>query len=129
VGWYEDGLPERDELAAAGGDDAAIGSFYEMCGRIEKVLSRSFYSGAAEVHTELPFAVVIDGSVVQGMLDRVVFDGDLVDVIDFKTDSQVDVERYRPQMEAYRRAVSEIYGGQVRVRLVFVNADDGVREI
>lgn len=93
----------------------------------------------ATLYREWPFAVRLDDAIVQGKIDRLLLyhRGDTVnadsvlaaDILDFKTDA-VDsgavaarVEFYRPQMEAYRRAVSTVFGLEPRritARLLFV---------
>jgi ATP-dependent exoDNAse (exonuclease V) beta subunit len=90
-----------------------------------------------EVQNERVFAVQLDGEVLTGSIDRLVlvYDGDQLvaaDVLDYKTDavaSQDDprfeerVEHYRPQIQAYCRAVSQMTGlpdGSIGARLLFV---------
>jgi ATP-dependent exoDNAse (exonuclease V) beta subunit len=88
------------------------------------------------VHRERRFAVREGDVLINGSLDRLVTwqspDGRVLaaDVIDFKTDRATDVgqldervEFYRPQVDAYRRAVERLYGlepEQVVGRLVFL---------
>ena len=91
-----------------------------------------------EVQNERRFAVATKNELLSGTIDRLVlmYEGDdLVgaDVIDFKTDSvsgekQVDatVEHYRPQLEAYRLAVSKMYRlhpDRISTRLLLLNPD------
>jgi len=76
---------------------------------------------AIRVHREFPFAITHEGSILRGSVDRLVLvqrDGEVVaaDVIDFKTDAFADesalqrkVEHYRPQVNAYRQAVAQIF--------------------
>ncbi len=87
---------------------------------------------------ELPFAVPLGGDFFTGVMDRVVFwesDGVVVgaEVLDFKTGGigpgmeegiPEMAERYRPQVEVYRRALERIYGlpaGAVGAKLVFLS--------
>jgi len=94
------------------------------------------YAPRLMVHRERRFAVREGDVLISGSLDRLVTwqspDGRVLaaDVIDFKTDRATDagqlderVEFYRPQVDAYRRAVERLYGlkpGQVVSRLVFL---------
>ncbi|MEN6406664.1 MAG: UvrD-helicase domain-containing protein [Thermoguttaceae bacterium] len=90
------------------------------------------------VWRERPFAVREGDAILSGSIDRLVTlqDADRVaaaEVVDFKSDviaeddpRAVDArsEIYRPQMEAYRRAVMQLYGlaaERVSVRLLFVD--------
>ncbi len=90
-----------------------------------------------EVWRERPFAVHDGEAILNGTVDRLVvlYDGDrpvAADVLDFKTDRlEADdpqkiedrVEEYRPQLEAYRRAVATLLDlelQQVSARLVLV---------
>ena len=89
-----------------------------------------------ELETERPFAVEREGELLSGCLDRMVlvYKGDQLvgaDVIDFKTDF-VDAnslsertEYYRPQLNAYRQAVSQLTqlsSDKITARLVFVES-------
>ncbi|HSJ10352.1 MAG TPA: UvrD-helicase domain-containing protein [Longimicrobiales bacterium] len=91
---------------------------------------------ATTVEREVPFLLREGDTVVEGFIDRLVLTragGRVVaaDVIDFKTDeldaAAIDarVEHYRPQLAAYRRAVSVMYGlapDVVSARLVFLHS-------
>ncbi|MCH2181865.1 MAG: UvrD-helicase domain-containing protein [Mariniblastus sp.] len=90
-----------------------------------------------EVQNERPFAVYHRGELVQGFIDRLVliYNGaNLIaaDLIDFKTDQVTEenmgqrVEYYRPQLNAYRMAVSRFCHlpiERVTARLLFVASD------
>ena len=92
-----------------------------------------------KVSQERPFAVLDGDTLLRGSIDRLVvlYDGDrpvAADVIDFKTDAvgrdddsalQAAVDTYRPQLDAYRRAVASLLGlapDQISGRLMFVGA-------
>ena len=91
-----------------------------------------------KVSQERPFAVLDGESILRGSIDRLVvlYDGDrpvAADVIDFKTDAvgrdaaalETAVDTYRPQLDAYRRAVVSLFGlepDRVAGRLMFVGA-------
>ncbi len=120
-------------LSRAGYDDPAALEFpADVCRDIRSA------SLQLQVWRERSFAVREQDAVMQGTIDRLVLlsDGEeliAADVIDFKTD-RVDetvggigakVAEYRPQLEAYRRAVSRLSGlGSERIsaRLLFVGA-------
>ncbi|HWA98070.1 MAG TPA: 3'-5' exonuclease, partial [Pirellulales bacterium] len=90
-----------------------------------------------EVHRERGFIVRHENALVRGAIDRLVlvYQGEALvaaDVIDFKTDAVSDsraidqcVERYRPQVEAYRHAAVAITGlpiERIGVGLLFCSA-------
>jgi ATP-dependent exoDNAse (exonuclease V) beta subunit len=92
-----------------------------------------------KVWRERPFALREGDTILNGKIDRLVVltDGGrpvAADLVDFKTDwvSAADpkaietrLEHYRPQLEAYRRAVARLLGlelTQVSARLAFVEA-------
>ncbi len=92
-----------------------------------------------EVRQERPFAVRDGDGILSGTIDRLVilYDDERpvgADVIDFKTDAvslerprgiEKRVEVYRPQVEAYRRAVAELTGlprERISARLLFSQA-------
>jgi ATP-dependent exoDNAse (exonuclease V) beta subunit len=90
----------------------------------------------AEVRREFPLAVPVDGQLMTGFIDRLVLvlRGErcvAADIVDFKTDKlesggdalAAAVEFYRPQINAYRRAVAHTTGlptQRIRGRLVFL---------
>jgi ATP-dependent exoDNAse (exonuclease V) beta subunit len=87
-----------------------------------------------EVENERPFAVNLDGELFGGFIDRLVlvYEGDKLvaaDVIDFKSDPVTvqslgaRIQFYRPQLNAYRRAVSKftkLPADRISARLVFL---------
>ncbi|GIS60305.1 MAG: hypothetical protein CM1200mP2_25300 [Planctomycetaceae bacterium] len=90
-----------------------------------------------EVQCEYPFTINRDGGILNGTIDRLVLlrHGDSIvaaDTIDYKTDyvenqDDIDekVEYYRGQLEAYRNAVSRVFGlddDHIATRLAFVGA-------
>ncbi len=86
---------------------------------------------------ERPFAARVDGRLLTGRFDRVVIEpgengrAARARLIDFKTDRHTPeaVERYRPQMQAYRAALAallEMDASAIEAVLLFVG--DGVAE-
>jgi ATP-dependent exoDNAse (exonuclease V) beta subunit len=105
---------------------------------IRRLLSRSAFGPDARVDRELPFLVRDGEALLEGRVDRQIRssgpDGTRLRVIDWKTDDVGDpsgpaaLERtdfYRPQIEAYRRAVALAEGvtlDRVEACLAFVRA-------
>ncbi|MFR7639139.1 exodeoxyribonuclease V subunit beta [Allobaculum fili] len=62
---------------------------------------------------ECPYCVMEKGTIIHGYMDLVVFDGDTIDILDFKTDAAFDeqslADRYRGQLETYRKAMQSIH--------------------
>lgn len=118
-------------------------SFTKMIERpaIRQLLSRDAYPTDAvlEVLREQPFAVRLDDVVLRGTFDRVVLtrsEGAVIaaELIDFKTDT-VDsrdalaerIAHYRPQIDAYRRALARLYTlapEAITAKLAFVSTGD-----
>lgn len=117
---------------------------------LKHLLSRAFYSTPAiqdsttAVVNERKFAVRVDDRILNGSIDRLVITstgGDIqsADIVDFKTDSLTAgdasavrrrTEIYRPQLMAYRDAVSHIYRlpmEQITARLMYVAIDQQVQ--
>jgi hypothetical protein len=124
-------------------DPAVLG----LPGKIAAEIAAGLESGSVrmKLHREWRFAVRLDDAIVQGFVDRLLLyyradkvSGDKVnadsvvaaDILDFKTDAVEPggaigerVEFYRPQLEAYRRAVAEVFRLDPRrivARLLFV---------
>jgi len=104
---------------------------------LRALLTRPETTGELLVWRERPFCVPLDGELWTGAFDRVVLErkgGAFVraDVIDFKTDKvegeqlEQRVERYRPQLEAYRRVLAHstaLAVDAIRARLFFLEAE------
>jgi ATP-dependent helicase/nuclease subunit A len=149
VGWVEDGVPEYDRLAELArridpdiGDDAIAALASRFADWLEvptvrALLSRTGFVEGASVACEVPF-IHRDGHVMlEGIIDRLVLDSAdgraaAAHIIDYKTDAitagdaetlAARVDHYRPQLEAYRRAVAGMYGielDRIRASLVFL---------
>ncbi|MEE8142819.1 MAG: UvrD-helicase domain-containing protein [Planctomycetota bacterium] len=104
---------------------------------IREALCRPPSPRSCTVLREHPFAVRHEDRLLTGSFDRLVLELEEervvgADLIDFKTDRfpadepgalEARVEYYRPQLQAYRRAVAQLYdlkSGAIRTRLLFV---------
>jgi ATP-dependent helicase/nuclease subunit A len=131
VEWVEDGVPPRSELLAIaarvapealhGEIDPLIDRFHGWISRPElrPALSRSRYPPDSTVERETPFALREGDTLMEGVIDRLVLvrEGARItraEILDFKTDALAGAlpeqirqraAEYRPQLEAYRRAV------------------------
>jgi len=144
VEWLDDGLPDDATLAAEarviqpgiGDVDRLIDPWRAMLNKPEIVaaLKRSSYADAAlTVERERRFAVRDGAAMLTGTIDRMVIGREggqvtSIDLMDFKTDvGDVDaiIERYRPQLQAYRRAAAKLYHVDpsiITTRLVLLEA-------
>jgi len=147
--WIEEWDPDRERLLAQAGrlapgmprEDvvghlARLGRWLEA-EEVRRCLSRAAYPRDAQVRTEYPFAIALEGAFFNGLVDRVVLvkeDGvpRHAHVLDFKTDAVSPgdekaladrSELYRPQLEVYRKAMTGILrldDGTVTADLVFL---------
>lgn len=134
IEWLDGGMPEQAvfdakarEFAVAGLDIVAEFARFRaviakpaVCEALCRTTYRHYGTVRFEVWRERSFAVREENTLLQGAVDRIVlmFDGDRLvatDILDFKTDrvfTDGDVrergEHYRPQLEAYRRAVAAL---------------------
>ncbi len=64
-----------------------------------------------------------DATVVQGVIDCVIDEGESLSVLDFKTDRVSDknvlIERYEPQLSIYAEACEKLYSKPVKQRLIY----------
>lgn len=151
IRWLDDGLPDAEELLRLGREmkpvhldpEECLETFLQMlrAPAIARILSRESYQAgehlpfshqvrevaaskpfAMEAFNERRFAVLEEGRIVTGSIDRLVLltrDGHPIaaDVIDFKTDGFPDdprvvndrIEHYRGQLSAYVGAVEKTY--------------------
>lgn len=149
ITWLEDSLPDDDllrrklqALQLPQTDVATVIARFRRAmenSEVRAVLSRAAYPEGAipQVWNERAFVVRQDEAILRGTIDRLVvlFDGETpvgADIIDFKSDSldaqdpaavEAKKTHYRPQLEAYRSAVGQLYGlasDRIATRLVFV---------
>jgi ATP-dependent exoDNAse (exonuclease V) beta subunit len=128
VGWIDEETPdlpagEAGELVRQLLDSPGVRPRFERRGR------------TAELLREQPVEAVIDGKWLSGVIDRLHVLRDAagkataLEVIDFKTDAveRPDelAERYRPQMDAYRRVLQEAFGA-VEIDCVLLSTRLGV---
>ncbi len=149
IEWIDDGVPDDGALIRVARRVAphlssetvekCVDDFREwtMTGAIRSVLRRSRYPGAAEVQREVPFVERRDGALMEGVIDRLVLVREggrpvSAEIIDYKTDRLDDheisarAEHYRPQLDAYARAVCGMYGiSVVRCAATLVFLDPG----
>lgn len=127
VGWIEDGEPSPEELRSIARRvapevpdlDGWLRRFQEWVRdpELRPALSRRSYPPGARLWRERPFLVRDGGRIVQGVVDRLVVapeaaGGPRAWILDYKTDRVMEgiSARYRPQIEAYRRAVAREEG-------------------
>jgi ATP-dependent exoDNAse (exonuclease V) beta subunit len=149
--WLDEAFPDENKLR--GGAlreapelsnrqlDSLLADFMVWVGApaVRSLFLRTSYPPDARVKTEMPFAVRLGDRVVRGQMDRVVLGREAgavswADVVDFKTDVipegtddalHREVDRYRPQLEAYRQALAKLYGlrpGLVTSQVVFLRS-------
>jgi ATP-dependent exoDNAse (exonuclease V) beta subunit len=161
VGWSDGGAPdaalEADVLRAVTVEigrppDAALAAEVRalvaraIAGPMGAVLRADRYAawacGTPEVRTEMPFAAVVDGTLLRGRMDRVVLgirDGrvERAEVVDWKTGAgglqgaalEERIAPYRLQMQAYRGALAAMFGlpaERVTAALAFVDRGEVV---
>jgi ATP-dependent helicase/nuclease subunit A len=149
ITWLDDGTPTDEELRTLAVEvqtsldsahvDALIADFrgWLELPHFKRLLSRSGWLPGSDAEREVPFITRSGDVLVEGFMDRLVLTreaGRVVSaaVIDFKTDvvsAAADVQQraahYRPQIDAYRRAVGGMYGLEERAVqgwLVFLEA-------
>ncbi len=154
IEWLDDGRPSNEQLLAAARSlppmtldpEKVLPEFFTMLGQpaITAALSRDQSPHRAltpRVFREHPFACRFERTLISGIIDRLVLwsSGDRVvaaEIIDFKTDVIADrasldarVANYRPQLESYRRAVTQLFGlaeDRIAANFLFVETGEGV---
>jgi RecB family exonuclease len=78
-------------------------------------------AGSSRVAREMPFAVPLGDTLLDGALDMIAWEGDSALIVDYKTggaDRQIDAEAYRTQAECYAVAAFAMGASLVEVRFV-----------
>jgi len=144
VEWIELFRRSDDELLAIGrrievDEDAVRSAVAELRAILAHPEARRALAKPGEdarVWRERRFALVMPGAggtetLWNGAFDRVVLRTGSAEIVDFKTDRVVDAEAYRPQMEAYRRAlarITELDEASIATTLLFIGGD-GVERV
>lgn len=154
IEWAGEPVPADEQLlgaarlAAPGSSDAEIAAclpvFHGLLAKpaVRQALARPTLAVGerAELWRERDFLQLIDGDLVSGTFDRVVlvYAGDTLRsarIFDFKTmecdlaDLPALVEKYRPQVELYRRALSAMIGSspsRISAEIVFTAVGESV---
>ncbi|MFW6107618.1 MAG: UvrD-helicase domain-containing protein [bacterium] len=88
----------------------------ELAGRALEMSAVRRAADAGRAWREVPFAVWVDGTVLEGLIDLAFEETDGLHVVDYKTDDVGEDElgahadRYRLQLGAYALAVREVFG-------------------
>lgn len=128
------GLPE---LAA---EEAARQGVPEQAQRIAELATQALAMApvrcaakAARTYREVPFAVSVDGVILEGRIDLAFEDGDGLRLVDYKTDevpaetASEHAQHYRMQLGAYALAAQEAFGKPPRsVSILFLAANKEV---
>ena len=96
--------------------------------------------GADELYRELKFSMMVDSSILpgigpgeetllQGVIDCCIAEGDSLTVVDYKTDyfessmAEEKKARYKGQLDAYAMALERMFGKPVKSKILyFLNA-------
>lgn len=125
--WDSPGDPEtlaRESASETGAPDEMVPHAAEMVRKTlgSDLMKRIIKSGAYQ--KEVPFAVNKDSGIIEGKMDAVFREGEDLYIVDFKTDrisakdTKARAEHYRPQAEAYARAL-EASCGRLPVQVIF----------
>jgi len=111
IAWLSVGEIPRMELSGAGKLVEDILAIEEIHRFFEKP------SESALLYREQSFEVILEGRWMTGVVDRLIVEDEHATVIDFKTDHVAHAEelreRYRPQMQAYAKAFTQLLGKEV----------------
>jgi len=115
----------------------AIKRTQELLARLRSHPLWTEIDGALERHHEVPYTYQVEGRperVEAGMIDLIYRLADGWRVVDFKTDElhtafdlESAVDKYLPQVRRYARAVRELLGKSVALKLCFLDFQGGVR--
>ncbi|MCL2673106.1 MAG: UvrD-helicase domain-containing protein [Alphaproteobacteria bacterium] len=118
------------EVMAANGGPQAMTADPAWIAAAARVVADPSLSGffGPDSRAEVPIAGFVDGQLVVGQIDRIVFGADSVDILDFKTGSDKDPDKHLPQMRAYMRVVKNVFKNkEVRGFLYFTDSGLKVR--
>ena len=81
----------------------------------------------SEDYPELPMALSQEDTVWQGIIDRLYCDQNKWYLEDYKTDQEIDVEKYYFQLAVYLQAIQEVKNIKPEVQLVYLRFKEVVK--
>ncbi len=70
---------------------------------------------------EMPFSFVNENKVVNGVIDLIFEDNGKIILADYKSDKHQETEKYKPQMDLYKKAGEKIFKGKkIECRIIFL---------
>lgn len=84
---------------------------------------------AEEVYRELPFTMATGDGLMEGRIDLLFCERGKWVLVDYKTDAQVEAQRYAQQMRTYAAALKELAGIEVGEKLLFFLASATVERV
>jgi ATP-dependent exoDNAse (exonuclease V) beta subunit len=142
ISWLDEQMPSEQELAAFGKEFVEEFLILLQQPELKATLSRSQFDKSLELELfrELPFAVLENDCLVQGVMDRVVIGRNadeikFIEVLDYKSDSVAEgdevenfikdkVNYYRPQLDAYKSALVQMFNvpeSLVTAKIIFLS--------
>lgn len=74
---------------------------------------------------ELPFSFKQDDKIVNGVIDLIFEDKDQIILADYKSDKHQDTEKYKPQMDLYKKAGEKIFKNKkIETRIIFLRTGE-----
>jgi ATP-dependent helicase/nuclease subunit A len=120
-------LKTADGLAALAASAAEQQNIPEHAPLVEELVRNALQTdlvmraaNARKLYREVPFAVNIHGSVLEGLIDLAFDDGSGLEIVDYKTDDVPEdhlaehAQNYRLQVGAYALAAKEVFGAAPR---------------
>jgi ATP-dependent helicase/nuclease subunit A len=112
------GLSDEDKRRAVEMVGSAVGS---------ELLARA--RNAEQVYRELPFTQVLGDGLMEGKIDLLFCEKGQWVLVDYKTDTRVEVEKYTEQLRAYETALKHVAGIDLAQKLLFFLVSGTVKQV
>jgi ATP-dependent helicase/nuclease subunit A len=112
------GLSDEDKRRAVEMVNNVVGS---------ELLARA--RNAEQIYRELPFTQVLGEGLLEGKIDLLFCEKGQWVLVDYKTDTRVEVEKYAEQLRAYEAALKQVAGINLAQKLLFFLVNGTVEQV
>ncbi|MBT3392644.1 MAG: UvrD-helicase domain-containing protein [Elusimicrobiaceae bacterium] len=98
---------------------------FEILNKFSKTQTYQNLKTAKVLDKEMPFSFVDETKIINGVMDLVFEDSGKIILADYKSDKHQSADKYKPQMDLYRKAGEKIFKGKkIECRIIFLRTSE-----